>query len=78
MILIGYIYTEKGHRPDTQGKAAHFITGDYRSTIPSSSIKLLKKMKLQPQKECRQLLHLTLYYRAVSYTHLTLPTIPRV
>ena len=65
MILIGYVYTEKGHRPDTQGKAAHFITGDYRSTIPSSSIKLLKKMKLQPQKECRQLLHLTLYYRVV-------------
>ena len=49
----------------TQRNAAHFITGDYRSAIPSSITKFLKKMKLQPLKECRQLLHLTLYYKVV-------------
>ena len=28
----------------TQHNAAHFITGDYRSAIPSSITKFLKKM----------------------------------
>ena len=49
----------------TQRDAARFTTRVYNSTTPGSVTRLLKKTKLQPLQERRQLLCLTLFYRVV-------------
>ena len=49
----------------TQRDAARFTTRVYNSTTPGSVTRLLKKTKLQPLQERRQLLRLTLFYRVV-------------